>query len=63
MLIDTDELLSTLYDKFPDRVPDMARDMRELGVKVGEQTVMKFIEHIVEQKSQAQARSNKPGLK
>jgi len=50
MLIDTDELLTELYEKFPDKVPDKVKDMRELGIKVGEQRPMKFIEHIIERK-------------
>ena len=50
MLIETDELLEILYDKFPDKVPDQVSDMRGLGVKVGEQKVMKYIEHVLEQK-------------
>lgn len=50
MIIDTDELLADLYAKFPDVVPDKVDSMRELGIKVGEQRVMKFIEHVVEYK-------------
>jgi len=50
MVIDTGELLKDLYDKFPDKVPDKVADMRGLGMKVGNQQVMKFIEHIVERK-------------
>lgn len=48
MLIDTDKLLPLLYEKFPDVVPDQVSDLRGLGIKVGEQKVMKYIEHIVE---------------
>ena len=50
MNINTDELLKELYDKFPDKVPDQVDNMRDLGRKVGEQTVMKFIEIIIERK-------------
>ena len=63
MLIDTDQLLTLLYDKFPDEVPSKVSDMRGLGIKVGEQTVMKFIEHFVEQKQHESERTAKKQIK
>ena len=50
MLIETDQLLEILYEQFPDVVPDKVDSMRGLGMKVGEQRVMKYIENVVEQK-------------
>lgn len=50
MLIDTEELLEELYKKFPDEVPDKVSDMRCLGIKVGEQRALKYIEHYLESK-------------
>ena len=50
MLIETDQLLEILYEQFPDVVPDKVDSMRGLGMKVGEQRVMKYIENVIEQK-------------
>ena len=50
MLIETDELLTLLYEKFPDSVPEQVNTMRDLGVKVGEQRTIKYIEHVLEAK-------------
>ena len=48
MNINTQELLQELYTMFPDKVPDKVETLRELGMKIGEQRPMKFIEHYVE---------------
>lgn len=63
MLIETDELLEILYVKFPDVVPDKVADMRGLGKKIGEQTVMKYIEHVVDQKEHESKQKAKKAVK
>jgi hypothetical protein len=59
MLINTEDLLEELYSKFPDRVPDKVTDMRELGIKVGEQRAMKFIEFYVERLTHTEKQKSK----
>ncbi len=59
MLINTEELLEALYTKFPDIVPDKVSDMRGLGVKVGEQKAIKYIEYWLEGKQHESDQSAK----
>ncbi len=50
MVINIEELFKELYDKFPDKIPDQVTEIRDLYLKVGNQQVIKYIEHIVELK-------------